>query len=118
MAVAKRNEGHVKSDCKKVLKALPACSFFMPVQNGMGEAGIPDMLLCIAGDYWGVELKAPGKPTTPWDVMDASNRFEDTCVSANQTRKLKEIRDAGGIAYVVDDVEQLIEALKVHGHME
>lgn len=92
-------EARVKQACKKLLKDR-GIWFYMPVQNGMGNVGIPDFVCCWAGRMLAVETKAPGKRanTTP-----------------NQKRVLGEISEHGGLAVVVDDVSQLLEVLDV-GH--
>ena len=61
------------------------------------RAGTPDIYACYNGYFIAIEVKQPGKKATP-----------------TQQRVLKEIRDAGGIALVMDDVSQvewLIEGL-------
>lgn len=89
-------EGRVKNDVKKVLKAR-GIWFFMPMQNGFGVVGIPDFICCWGGHFLAIETKAPGK------------RGDTT---ANQDRKLQEIRDHDGYAIVVDDAQQLIDFLE------
>lgn len=95
--MAKTPEGRVKDACKAFFKEIGAY-FYMPVSNGMGRVGAPDFMVCWRGKFFGIETKAPGKAgnTTP-----------------NQDRELREIRDAGGEAYVVDDVAQLRHIFKV-----
>jgi hypothetical protein len=88
-------EGRVKEAVKRVLKAR-GIWFFMPMQNGFGVVGIPDFICCWKGQFLAIETKAPGK------------RGDTT---ANQDRRLQEIRDHDGYAIVVDDAEQLIEFL-------
>lgn len=88
-------EGRVKAEVKKYLTSIGAW-WYMPVSNGMGRVGCPDFLICHQGRFIAVETKAPGKRgnTTP-----------------NQDRELEAIQAADGLALVVDDVEQLKEAL-------
>lgn len=88
-------EARVKAACKKVLKDR-GIWFYMPVQNGMGNVGIPDFMCCWNGRMLGVETKAPGK---------RNNTTE------NQKRVLNAISEHGGLAVVVDDVSQLVEVL-------
>ena len=84
-------EGKVKEAVKKHLKSL-GIWYYMPVQNGMGVVGIPDIIACWRGRFLAIETKAPGKRnnTTP-----------------NQDRVLAEILAHDGMAIVVDDVSQL-----------
>lgn len=89
-------EGKVKAAVKAYLKDIGAWSF-LPVSNGMGRHGIPDVIVCHQGRFLGVECKAPGKRTN---------------TSALQDRELAGITAAGGVAIVVDNVEQLKEILK------
>lgn len=84
-------EGRVKAQVKKFLKSLGVW-YYMPVQNGMGVTGIPDFICCFRGLFLAIECKAPGKLAN---------------VSANQQERIKEIREAGGAAVVVDDVVQV-----------
>lgn len=78
-------EGRVKAAIKKVLEAHGAY-FFLPVSNGMGAMGIPDILACLHGRFIGIEAKSgTNKPT---DL---------------QTLNLKRIDDAGGLALVINE---------------
>jgi Holliday junction resolvase len=88
-------ESKVKDAIKKLLKDR-GIYYYMPVSNGMGRVGAPDIIACADGLFLGIECKAPGKRnnTTP-----------------NQRRELDWIRQANGIAIVVDDVQQVIEVL-------
>jgi hypothetical protein len=96
-------EGRVKDKVKKLLKAN-GIWFYMPVQNGMGVHGIPDLVCCYEGLFIGIETKAPGKRPTTYD-----QRWNKA--SANQQNRMTEIKNAGGIALVVDDVAQVEELL-------
>jgi hypothetical protein len=78
-------EGRVKAVVKKMLEERGAY-FFLPVSNGMGAMGIPDILACLQGRFIGIEAKA-GK-NKPTDL---------------QTLNLKRIHDAGGLAMVVNE---------------
>lgn len=91
--MASTPEGKVKDACKKYLKSIGAW-FFMPVSNGMGQVGIPDIICCYKGMFIAVETKAPGK------------RNQTT---ANQDRVIEAIKGADGWAIVVDNVDQLEE---------
>ena len=88
-------EGKVKDKIKKYLKEIGAW-YYMPVSNGMGRSGCPDILVCHHGIFYGLEVKAPGKinNTTP-----------------NQDREIAAINNAGGFAYVVDSVETVKEII-------
>jgi len=88
-------EGKVKKKVKEYLVSIGAW-YYMPVSNGMGRSGCPDILVCYKGRFMAFETKAPGKlkNTTP-----------------NQDREIAGINKAGGMAIVVDDVEQVKEAI-------
>jgi len=89
--MAKTPEGKVKDGVKKFLKERGAW-FFMPVSNGMGQAGIPDIVICYKSLFVAIETKAPGK---------ADN------VTPNQERVMREIRLNDGFAFVVDSTDDL-----------
>lgn len=96
-------EGKVKKKVKEYLKSIGAW-YYMPVSNGMGRVGCPDILVCYDGLFLAFETKAPGKINN---------------VTPNQRREIDDIRRVNGLAHVVDDVEQVkhvIETLerKVH----
>lgn len=92
-------EGRVKNACKKRLKDLGVW-FYMPVQNGLGTVGIPDIVACINGTFVGIECKAPGKEAT---------------VTPNQKRQLDGIRAANGVAMVVTHEADMLLELREQG---
>ena len=78
-------EAKVKDRVKKILKTQGAY-YTMPVASGFGNAGVPDILACLRGRFIGIECKANGgRPT------------------ALQLSNLKQIREAGGVAIIVDE---------------
>ena len=79
-------EGRVKQKIKEYLTAIGAY-YFMPVQMGIGAKTV-DFLVCHHGRFIGIEAKAPGKKATPLQKYCMLN-----------------IREAGGIAFVADDIE-------------
>jgi len=88
-------EAKVKKQVKAILDGLDVYHF-SPMQNGMGRAGIPDIIACHGGKFIGIECKAGNnKPT------------------ALQERELNRILNAGGEAYVINEenIEQLREEL-------
>ena len=88
-------EGKVKKRVKAILDEQRVYHF-SPMQNGMGRAGIPDIVACHNGKFIGIECKAgSNKPT------------------ALQERELNRILNAGGEAYVINEenIEQLREEL-------
>lgn len=89
-------EGKVKAAIKKLLKER-GIYYYMPVQNGMGIVGVPDIICCVDGRFMAIEVKAPGKRGN---------------TTANQDRQIMEIHAAGGIAIVADSVEQVERCLR------
>jgi Holliday junction resolvase len=78
-------EGAVKNRVKKELDELGAY-YFMPATGGFGRSGIPDFVGCHKGVFFAIECKAgKGIPT------------------ALQERELKNIKRAGGQAWVVNE---------------
>ena len=88
-------EGKVKKKVKEYLKEIGAW-YYMPVSNGMGRVGCPDILVCYKGLFMAFETKAPGKIKN---------------VTANQEREIRDIVSANGLALVVDDVQQVKDAI-------
>lgn len=82
-------EGKVKAKIKKILSERGVYSA-MPHGAGYGNAGVPDFLCCVNGKFLAIEAKAKGgKPT------------------ALQTSHMDNIKEAGGLALVVN--EQTLE---------
>lgn len=84
-------EAKVKKAVRQVLDRLGAY-YVMPVTGGYGRQGAPDFLVCLKGQFIGIETKAgKGKLT------------------ALQEMNLKQIIEAGGLSLVIreDDVKYL-----------
>lgn len=93
--MAQTPEGKVKTKVTKQLKELGAYYFF-PMSGGFGKAGVPDIIGCYKGLFFGIECKAgSNKPT----IL--------------QQKNLKEIADCDGIALVVNEknVHEVAEIL-------
>jgi len=89
-------EAKVKAKIKAILKKHNAY-YAMPIGTGYGNAGVPDFLVCFCGFFIAIEAKA-GKGTT----------------TALQEKNLKQIRECGGIALVINEsnLTMLGEVLK------
>jgi len=89
-------ERKVKDRCVEILKEHAAYYFF-PASNGLGRAGIPDIIVCAHGYFVAIECKAGKGKTT-----------------ALQDRELQRIRNAGGVALVINEhnMEELENVLK------
>ena len=88
-------EGKVKKKIVEQLKAL-GCYYFFPATGGYGKSGVPDIVGCYNGKFFGIECKA-GKNTP----------------TALQQMNLDQINAAYGLAYVVNetnmnDIEKLL----------
>ena len=89
--MAQTPERKVKAQVADILKEYGVYYFFPPA-NGLGRAGIPDIIACAWGQYLAIECKAgKGKPTEL------------------QLRELRAIRNANGIAFIVNETN--VEAL-------
>ena len=78
-------EGKVKKRVKEILDKKGAY-YFMPATGGFGRSGVPDIVGCFNGVFFAIECKAgKGIPT------------------ALQEREMKNIRKAGGQAWVVNE---------------
>jgi Holliday junction resolvase len=83
--MAQTPEKKVKAKVVKHLKELGAY-YFYPVTGGYGSSGVPDIVGCYRGTFFGIECKAGNnKPT------------------ALQEKNLADITRAGGIALVVNE---------------
>lgn len=89
-------EAKVKKKVKEILKSAGAY-YAMPMGTGFGNSGVPDFLVCFQSKFFGIECKANGNMPT-----------------ALQESNLERIRDAGGIAIVIDEtnVNNLMEMMK------
>jgi Holliday junction resolvase len=89
----KTPEGYEKDEIKTYLKGL-GCFFFSPYMAGFGKSGVPDIVACIEGRFWGIEVKREGKvPTTI------------------QKRRMAEIEEAGGLV-VAGTAEVVIRTIE------
>jgi hypothetical protein len=79
-------EGKIKKKLTDMLKNEKVW-YFLPAANGMGRAGIPDVIAIVEGQFIGIECKADAtkKPT------------------ALQMECAKQIRNAGGYWFLVYD---------------
>jgi len=83
--MAKTPEAKVKAIVVAQLKTLGAY-YFYPVTSGYGSSGVPDIVACYQGKFFGIECKAKGnKPT------------------ALQLLNLEKITQSGGLALVIDE---------------
>ena len=78
-------EAKVKARVVKLLKEHNIYYFF-PATHGFGRSGVPDIICCYNSQFLAIECKAgKNKPT------------------ALQEKEIKKIRDAGGVAFVINE---------------
>lgn len=89
-------EAKVKKVVVAQLKQLGAY-YFYPVTGGYGQSGVPDVVGCYHGVFFGIECKAGKNKPTPL-----------------QAKNLKQIRDARGLDLVVneDNMYDVVEMLE------
>lgn len=80
----------------RIVKALNAHSGWWTVTHadGFGERGIPDIIGCYQGVFFGLEVKLPGKEYTLTPI---------------QSRTLKKIKDAAGKSAMVTSVDEAMD---------
>lgn len=78
-------EAKVKKKVVAQLKNLGAY-YFYPMTHGYGKSGVPDIVGCYNGAFFGIECKAGTNKPTPL-----------------QQRNLTEIAEAGGVALVINE---------------
>jgi len=78
-------EAKVKKTVTKQLKELGAY-YFYPATGGYGKSGVPDIVGCYKGFFFGFECKAGKNTATPL-----------------QEKNLKEINYAGGLDLIVNE---------------
>jgi Holliday junction resolvase len=83
--MARTPEGRVKDAVVKVLKEF-GVYYFMPIGGAFTKVGVPDVIGCYNGNFIAIECKA-GKNTP----------------TALQEREIRLIKEAGGIALVVNE---------------
>lgn len=87
-------EAKVKRRVTDALRTLGAYYFF-PATGGYGRSGVPDIVGCIDGRFFGLECKAGNNRPT-----------------ALQERELEKIALAGGVAAVICESNADIESIK------
>ena len=83
--MAKTPEAKVKAKVVQTLKALGAY-YFYPVTGGYGASGVPDVVGCYKGKFFGIECKAGNNKPTEL-----------------QKAQLEAIDGAGGISMVINE---------------
>lgn len=83
---------------KKMVKALKGVgAFAVKIHGGPNQQrGLPDIVGCLNSCFFGIEVKRPGKEHTLTKLQD---------------KKLQDIRDAGGFAFMSSDVDTCVRAV-------
>jgi Holliday junction resolvase len=89
----KTPEGYEKDEIKLYLETIGAW-YFCPYMAGFGKSGVPDIIACIDGMFFGIEVKRAGKAPT-----------------SRQALRMAEIEKSGGFA-VAGTAEVVIAYLK------
>ena len=89
-------ESKVKKKVTDQLKQMGAY-YFYAFTGGYGKSGVPDIIGCYRGYFFGVECKAGKNKPTPL-----------------QEKNLREIREAGGVAFVIneDNIDDVVTWMK------
>lgn len=91
-----KNESQLTSQIKNLLKSKGAyCEKIFG--GGYQASGIPDILCCYRGYFLAIEVKSPTGKGHASDI---------------QKLKIKAIRDAGGVAFITDNIEDVERVLK------
>jgi len=91
-------ESTLQRKIRKSLQAEFPNSFWFKVHGGPFQiAGLGDLIGCVLGIFFMFEIKHPD---------------EDHPVSALQKHRIKEVNSAGGVAEVVESVEEAIDIVK------
>ena len=83
--MASTPEKLVKNKVTAQLKELGAY-YFYPVTSGFGSSGVPDIVGCYKGRFFGIECKANGNKPTELQKIN-----------------LNRIEGSGGVALVIDE---------------
>jgi hypothetical protein len=88
-------ESKVKKAVSKILDAREIY-YFYPSTHGYGRSGVPDIIACVNSVFVAIECKAGKGKTT-----------------ALQDREIRRIRQAGGIALLINEtnIDELTECL-------
>lgn len=91
-------EKKIENEIKKYLKSIGA---YIVKHHGSrySRVGVPDLLICYLGRFYGIEVKAPDEEPTDLQLYN-----------------IKQIKKAGGVAFIADNlpiVKQVFEKAKL-----
>ena len=87
-------ESQLIQSIRKYLATLPECFFCKEHGGQYGTAGIPDIIVCYKGRFYGLEAKVGKNQPTRL-----------------QAATIEQIRHAGGVAAVVRSVDEVKEIM-------
>lgn len=91
-------ESYEKEDITKFLKTLgPTCWWHKPFMKGFGKNGVPDIMGVLNATFFTIEVK----------------RDTTTRPTPIQTRRMKEIKEAGGVPFC-GPASVVIPAFRAH----
>lgn len=99
-----KNESQLVSQIKNYLKSKGAyCEKIFG--GGFQSAGIPDIIACYRGYFVAIEVKSPTGKGRASDI---------------QKLKIRAIREAGGVAFITDNIEDVEQVLNFidNGNLE
>lgn len=90
-------EKKIENEIKKYLKSIGAY-FVKHHGNKFSRVGVPDILVCHLGLFYGIEVKAP-----------------DEEPSELQKYNIREIKKAGGIAFIAENLQTVKDVFEKRG---
>ena len=93
------NEGLLQAAIVRAIKRrYPKAWVFHPVGGPYQEAGVPDLLVCVEGNFVGIEIKNP-RPGESREALTSR-------VTHRQRAHIRALNRAGGTAGVATSVEE------------
>jgi Holliday junction resolvase len=90
------NEAELTRECVKRLNKLPGCFAVKVHGSPFQRSGLPDIIGCLQGEFFGIEMKMPGKEKN---------------LTERQASTIKKIQNAGGTAGVATSFKDCLEIL-------
>ena len=84
-------ENKIKALLVKYLKSVENLFYYSATAGPYSTSGIPDIVGCYLGEFFAIEVKAPGR-----------RKEKDRGASALQVMQMDKIRASGGFAIVFD----------------
>lgn len=88
-------ESRLQEKIQTALKRSVGGFWFKAHGGAYQKRGLPDLIGCVKGRYFALEVKVPGNEATPL-----------------QEATMQKIRDAEGVSCVVESVEEALDAVR------